>query len=662
MLKQAEDPRIIHNKCAIRYALAVLGIIYFGEMNNVALGRDPNESTGGLEGSVSFRYDNFFMQKDKGRFREDRWITDGNAGGLDWLYVKTKNPDPSGYDMTIAGRTLYDNDYHFSMLMKKKNSHYLRLDFSGLRRYFDGSNEFWEAPTEHLVEKSDSYFFVDRRKYNIELGVVPKDKPQYIFGWHRSVKDGKEVLLRGAEGDTADGKTFSNIPVVSNLKGITDNLYIEASQTFAQKYNLKVRQEFEQYHDNQRLDISSYDSNGNVEHVGIQQDHLGYTNWRTMFMFDSFLDEETHLSTNYMYNYLNNNSTRDIIGYREHTADAGGNSRRTNVGTFGYLKDNLMGIENLTLSAGARIEDSKTNSFMNGASKYYNFLTHGYTDPAKPRLVSSLQDEVRVAETLRLVYKGIKRTTLSFDADLEQRKLDWTERDIHGGVFSDPDYSRTTDISVTDQVYTMKAVRRFNPAVRLTSLFRLKDIEHTYTDLLDDTTFYPGFVDSYRNAGRELKLKTDWRLNSKLSSTLMYQFIQESIDTSLGGKTQNMEIHQGAGSCSWYPGNNLYFVGTFMLENYKLSTPAVGVATTHAQGATPYDFRGNSYSLLLDGTYAFNDRTSCDFGLQHTEALGEVDSAGDNVFNKAYVTLKLKHTKNQAVSVGYVILGNHSMQ
>lgn len=211
---------------------------------------------------------------------------------------------------------------------------------------------------------------------------------------------------------------------------------------------------------------------------------------------------------------------------------------------------------------------------------------------------------------------------MTFDADLEQRTLGLKERDRHGGVYSDPDNSLKSDISFLDQIYTLIAVRRFNPSIRSTAQFRIKDLDRNYSNLLDDTEFYPGYLGSYRKTGRELTLKTDWRINDKASSAIMYQFLQESIDTSLGGKTQNMEIHRGAGSVSLYPANNLYLVGSFMLENYKLDTPAVGVASNHAQGASPYNFRGNSYSLLLDGNYAFNDRTSCGFGVQHTEAYG----------------------------------------
>jgi hypothetical protein len=138
----------------------------------------------------------------------------------------------------------------------------------------------------------------------------------------------------------------------------------------------------------------------------------------------------------------------------------------------------------------------------------------------------------------------------------------------------------------------------------------------------------------------------------------MYQYVQESIDFSLGGKTSNMEIHRGLGSLSFSPKDNLFLVGTFMLENYDLDTPAY----TSSLGSRSYDFRGNSYTLMLDGTYAFNQKTSATLGLQHTEAMGTVDDAGDYVFDKVGLEFKHQFAKNRTVGLGYqfVNFNNHA--
>jgi len=202
-----------------------------------------------------------------------------------------------------------------------------------------------------------------------------------------------------------------------------------------------------------------------------------------------------------------------------------------------------------------------------------------------------------------------------------------------------------------DQVYTFKAVHRFNRAVKSTVKFRIKDLERSYTQLYEPKPGdYPGWLGDNRRTGQDLTLKTDFRINSKTNSTLMYQFVQESIDFERGGKTSNMEIHRGLGSLSFSPKDNLFLVGTFMLENYDIDTPA---ATNSSLGARSYDFRGNSYSLLLDGTYAFNSKTSATLGLRHTEAMGTVDYAGDYVFDKASISLKHQFATNQTVGLGY---------
>ena len=62
-----------------------------------------------------------------------------------------------------------------------------------------------------------------------------------------------ETTLLSCVAIDADGDNFHGIPVVSNIRGITDTIYGEVSRTFADKYNFRLRQEFEQHHGNQRI-------------------------------------------------------------------------------------------------------------------------------------------------------------------------------------------------------------------------------------------------------------------------------------------------------------------------------------------------------------------------------------------------------------------------
>ncbi len=601
---------------------------------------EPNKP---YKGEVRLRYDWLGITKDRGRFREDNWMTDRSTGGIDRLHLESTGPDKNGYEYLLEGRALYDYDYDLSFLMKKRDSHYFKFDFSGLRRYFDGSNEYWNSSLGRLAELHDSDFFVDRRNYNIELGLIPPEGAQWIFGWHRLEKDGKEVLLRGSRGNVAGGGTYYGVPDVLNTRGITDTFYGEVSRTFAEKYNFRAKQELEQYHAEQQGFMGArFNSTGDFSASSDNRwakDNLGYTNWRTMVMFDSFLDEQTYVTANYLYSYLNNNSTHNYYRGTSYLNESDvGNSKRTNVTGLGYRRADALKVTGLDLSAGVRVEDSKTDAGSSGIANGSAFLAH-----------SSL-DDVRVAEVLRLIYKGIKRTTLSFDAQLEQRDLNWDATD----TLNPDNFDRKTDIDYLDQIYALKAVHRFNAAVKSTIAYKYKNLERSQTNLFDlDPDEYPGWLGSNRRAGSDILAKTDFRLNNRTSTTLSYQFVQESIDFELGGKTSNREIHRGAGSLSFSPQENMFLVGTFMLENSNLDTPAFGTSGTVGSGSRPYDFRGNSYSLMLDGTYAFNEKTSSTVGLRHTEAMGTVDDAGDYVFDKVIIALKHRFAPNRTVGVGY---------
>jgi hypothetical protein len=641
--------------------IVIAGFISTCAIAGLVYGQENQEAEKKFSGFYRLRFDNFFVDEDGGRFREDNLRKDDASGGLDWLHLESTEPDEKGYEWLLEGKALYDYDYDFHFLLKKEDSHYFKLDFSSLRYYYDGSNEYWDQSFYMLPsaggrlanEISDGGFFTDRRDYNIEFGITPPEGLELILGWHRSVKDGKEVLLLGSQATIGFvPPDFYGIPAVKNFKGITDTFYGEIARTFNEKYNFRIRQEFEQYHDDQ-LTLFPRSVSGTLNDQRFKDDP-GYTNWRTMLMFDSFLDEETYVTANYMYNYLNNDSTRTSTGasgltwlglpMSDFTDNRVGSSRRTNVGALGYKRANIM--PDLHLTAALRLEDSRTKSRSSGmlGAAFQDFTSH--------------KDEFRVGETVRLVYKGIKKTTLSFDADLEQRDLGWKENN-NGQRWN-------ADVDFTDQVYSVKAVHRFNSKLKSTFKFRIKDLERSYTNLFDsDSASYPGFLGNYRRKGNDVTLKTDWRLNGTTSATLMYQFVQESIDTELGGKTQNLEIHRGSGSLSMNPLSNLFLVTTFMLENYQRDTPASGnPGSKFAFGPRPFDFVGDSFSILLDGTYILNDKDSCTFAYQHTESLGKGDgnNTNDSAYDKIVLMMKHKIAKNQAFSAGYQFINfdNHN--
>lgn len=629
------------NKILIRTILAA--VFALSVTAALAYGQEEEDGDKAFTGNIRMRYDYFFANGDKGRFRQDNWRNDDASWGVDFLKLRNTKPTKNGYDWEIQGKALYSYDYDIKFLLKKEDSHYFKFDFSSLRRYYDGSNEYWDptmySASKNLAEMPDSDLFLDRRNYNVEFGTVPQDGAQFITGWHRLVTDGKKTHLYGGRATEAGLPDFYGIPSITSQRGITDTIYGELAQTFAEKYNFRIRQEFEQYHDDQLTVFPRSDSGALTDQR--YNDNPGYTNWRTLLMLDSFIDEENYVTANYMYNYLNNDSTRNasemVLGSSRapFTDNQAGASQRTNSAAFGHQKLNLL--PNLDMTSALDFEDStntsKSSGLLGGTSESF----------------SSKKNLRRIGNSVRLVFRGIERTTLSFDARAEKKFFKWKEDDDGAGWRADSDH--------TNHDYTIKAVRRHNKSLKSTLKFRLKDHKRRYTNLFDsDPGSYPGFMGNYRVKGSDVTAKTDWKISSTTNTTLMYQFIQESIDTSVGTKTQNLEIHRGSGSISINPSPNLFMVGSFMLENYRLDTPAQGsAASTISNNSQTFDYVGNSYSILLDGTYVFSEKISCTFGFQHTESLGEGDgnNTNDSRYDKLKFMLNWKLSENRTVSAGY---------
>lgn len=610
---------------------------------------DNSDLFDNITGGSTFRFDYFGVNGDQGRFREDTWRTDKGTGGLDNLHMESKEPDAWGHKWYLDGRALYDYDYLVKLFVEKEDNYYLKLDFDSHRRYYDGSNEYWDTGlyglSKRYAELSDSDYFVDRSNYNIEMGLTPGEDCEFIFGWNRQIKDGKEVLLFGGLAQNAGQPNFRGIPPIENVHGISDTVYGEFAKTFFDKYNFRFRQEWEQYRDHGNTEFGLFQP-GVTSYETFLNDP-GFTNSRSIFMFDSFLKEDMYVTANYMYDYLNSDSTRNVV--RPQNADPDlftnnsvGNSRRSNIGAIGLYKANLL--PNLHYTGSLRVDDSRTNAASNGIESGIMFNA------------MSTEHDRRIGKNFNFTYDGIERTVLNLNIDYELRNIGWDEN-------NDGEAYRT-DVKFTDQEYKLSAVHRFNRKVKSTFAYEYNNRFRDYNILIDETPDgYPGWIDNYRRKGHEVTLKTDWRITNTTTATANFQYLQESIDTKLGDKTQNREIYRGSGSLSSSPLQNLFLVGTFMLENYRLNTPAIGnPASTFAPGSNPYDFRGNYFSILLDGTYALNEKTSCTFGYRHTEGLATVDYGGNYALDTFEFTVRHKLADNQHISAGYQMLNfnNHT--
>ena len=372
-------------------------------------------------------------------------------------------------------------------------------------------------------------------------------------------------------------------------------------------------------------------------------DRPRFKDFRSMVMYDSFLDDDTYVASSYMYSQLESNYDRDALllvpGLFIGTDVQ--NIRRSNTWTGGMMRQKVLA-ENVDVSFGLRVEDSGTDSDSVG-------LEGGLL----PRSAESELDERRFTETLRLTYRGLPRSVVTFDAKLDQRVLDWEE---HWDVHFTPPGTRTdrrTDITFSDQLYTLKATHRLNGRLKLTGQYQLQDRLRNYDERVDSTPgAYPGFIGDRDHDANGASLALDCRFTDSCSGTIKYQFSDEEIETALADRdTQDFRVHRVSASLTSSPFSNLVLVGVFMGEDYDIRTPgyvAAG-ANDYAPGSAPYDYRGDSFSFLLNATFALNSRCLIDLSGQRTRANGEEN----NSFTKIQTGVKLKLTEHQTLRLGY---------
>ena len=88
-------------KYRTEWKIATVLVICLAAFIGLAQAQENDDADKKFKGEVRFRYDWFGVNKDRGRFREDNWMTDGSTGGIDWLHLESTGPDKNGYEWLL---------------------------------------------------------------------------------------------------------------------------------------------------------------------------------------------------------------------------------------------------------------------------------------------------------------------------------------------------------------------------------------------------------------------------------------------------------------------------------------------------------------------------------------------------------------------------------
>ena len=571
----------------------------------------------------------YAVDEDQGRFREDRFISNEVTGGIETLTYRDDT-------LNVTVRAILDDLYRAQVLYEQPEHFRLNLDFSRHRRYYDGSNEPWDSTRfllpANLAERDDRNLYLDRVNLHLAGTLLMPGYPQATVGWKHAKRFGNDVLLRGglARNDAlAPAPTRRrSIPTVNDVDGVSDTLYVEVPFTIDDTYHVKLRQEYERYQANY-LSITPTYNGGVFSEDWTQDDDLEWHEWRTLLGFDGFVTDGDFVSANYLYRHLENDSDRDVT--RPGPAPSGGRTfefvatdvhtdRSSHVATLGLALLNLA--PHLTLHADLRAEHRDKDASHTGLQTPF----FGALGPVQN--VTS-EEEDRLGESLRLVWRGLSRTTVTLDAEWEQRRL--AVKEAEGGVFS-----RDADITYANQEYGVTVLHRPRRDLKLTGQYSFAEKLQDYDVNFDsDPAGYPDILGDLDQETHDASLKVDWLFHPAWTATAQYQYVTDTFRADIQPTDgQELDIHRVSGAVFGSPKPDLSVSGILTYESYELATPMnvpVGV-NDFGPGTRLYDYVYAAYILSVGANYVLNADWTANGTYQHTEINGsDVNNGLDEV-------------------------------
>ncbi|MBI5118141.1 MtrB/PioB family outer membrane beta-barrel protein [Candidatus Poribacteria bacterium] len=591
-------------------------------------------SGGYLRGGATY----YNVSGDDGRFREDRFISDQLTGGLEQFSYSRENWNVS---ITAIAEDFYAASGHY----EKPDVVRLDFDFSRHRKYYDRLSEKWNPAlyglTTDFAEDDDDDLFADRVDANLQGTLLLPDIPHVVLGWHHWERFGDEVLARGGIAiSTTPGVPFGSfIPIVNDVDGRSDTVYLEIPVTLKDKYNFKLREEYEDFNEDQESVETTF-VNGAPTSSLIFDDSPEWNELRTLFSFDSFITENVYLSANYYRSDLNNEFERDALTppislFSDNDVN---NDQTSNAFALGLVLLNVA--KDTTFRANFRAEDLDIDGDSDGL-----LVSSPVTDALD-------KQETRLGEFAEVIWKGLENTTVSVQGEWEQRFIDQEE-------VVENNFSRDADIDYDWQQYTFTIVNRPRSDLRLMARYRFRDNEEDYDENFDiDPTAYPGNQGDLMHDVHKLTLKGDWRFLPAWTTTIEYQFEDEERQfDNQSADGQDSKIHRVSTSVYGAPMARLSLSGMATYENFKLDTPVdapVGDFGTGgnawADGEGPFDFRYESYILFLSSRYAIDEKWATNLSYQHTQNTGK---DVDNDLDEVWLGAEYQLTEDKIISARY---------
>jgi hypothetical protein len=542
------------------------------------------------------------------KFRELNGQREGLNGGMEpFLLSEQTSPDTK---LIFTGQGLLD-DYKLSLSVDRTDFGFIHSGWEQYRKYFDDTGGYSPA----LVRPAPSLgqdLHLDIGKAWIDFGLNWPDWPRLVLGYEYDYKLGNEATTEwGAVGMEHD--TARNIAPAS--QSLNEGVHLIKFDLDDEIKGVAVEERF-------RGEFYKLNTAGtNVAFGPLPQnvsEGTTYFQGANTFRLEKKFSDWFFGSAGYLYSRLNADSAFRM--------DASTLLQETSVPQITLKKESQVGNLNgllgpfagLVVSTGLQAEWTRQHGF--GAGNFDQQTPPPVSEMLVPFAVASDYDETSVQENLSLRCSKIPFTSLFAEARLEQQNTaQYDQFSSAQDILNKAVFLQHTSFS--SQSSDLRLGFNSSPWRRVSfgAQYRRSEDDSQYdSDPLVQpiATAYPTFIRSRELLTDEVEAKLVLHPSARFKTTLSYQYHATEDDLNTSPYVQfGTVISPGGQFIAGLDHSHIFSLNTtvtptsrlFLSATFSCTTSALETAAAGSPTVVPY--RGETYTVLADGTYVFSETT-----------------------------------------------------
>jgi hypothetical protein len=562
---------------------------------------------------------------DEEKFREDWWMREGWAGGLDKLTLQRTYENDVSLRAEVHAIVPEEN-MDLRLELTKPEVGFMHTGYSEYRKYFDGTGGFFKPFSTSSFEL-DNDMHLDIGSLFLDVGLTVPDWPKVVVGYEHHFKEGRKSLIEW--GSVTEGGTTRNIfPAFKEIDEETEIFKLEIEHDIG-KVHVGDQFRYEQY----RTGTTRFDEERNLdtdtaETTTVSEDnsHEALSN---TFHMESYVNEKLYWSLGYLFTTLEGDAAFRMVtdpfgpepfdkNWFTRSVDIDQESHVVNVNAmFGPFRD-------LALYAGLQAETTETEG---DTDAVLDETLPGLGEVSPETVIVTRGDKGGLEETVGARYTRIPYTTLYAEGKWTQQNIDLFERELEDDIL---DFERSTNTDVERRRYTLGFNTSPIPKTTLSARYRRRSRDNEYNHLVDTEPGYSAFIISQDFTSDEITTKLAVRPSSRVKLSVNYQLVATDIDTQ-SDTTPPSAVQSGdydadvySASITVTPISKLYLTGLFSYQEVRSTAFDNGVSSITA-------YEGDIYMVLLTAGFGINDETHLKAEYLYTRSENFDDTSDDGL-------------------------------